>query len=190
MMDELALSANMDPYQFRRQHLATSPRALAVLDQVATNANWGGTVPSGRARGIALSQCFNSIVAEVVEISAPAAGQIKIHNVWCAVDCGRAINPDAVKAQIEGGIVHGINAALWEQVTFTAGKSSVSNFNNTRKIKLREMPQINVYIMPANPNVPIGGIGEPGVPPIAPALANAYYSLTGNRVRTLPFFPR
>ena len=190
MMDELAVAVQMDPYQFRRQHLQTSPRALAVLDKVATNANWGGTVPSGRARGIALSQCFNSIVAEVVEISAPAAGQIKLHTVWCVVDCGRAINPDQVKAQMEGGIVHGINAALWEQVKFTAGKSSVSNFNNTRKIKLREMPQINVQIMPTNPNAPIGGIGEPGVPAIAPAIANAYYKLTGNRVRTLPFFPR
>ncbi len=190
MMDELAVSANLDPYQFRRQHLQTSPRALAVLDRAATMANWGGAVPSGRARGIALAQCFGSIVAQVVEISAPTAGQIKIHNIWCAVDCGRAINPDSVKAQIEGGIVHGINAALWEQVKFTAGKSSVTNFNNTRKIKLREMPQINIELMPTDPNVPLGGVGEPGVPAIAPAIANAYFKLTGTRVRRLPFFPQ
>ena len=190
MMDELALAAQIDPYQFRRQHLQTSPRGLAVLDKVAAIANWGASVPSGRAKGIAFSQCFGSIVALVVELSAPAAGQITLHNMWCAVDCGRAINPDAVKAQIEGGIVHGINAALWEQVKFTAGRASVSNFNNTRKIKLREMPQVNIELMPTNPVAPIGGIGEPGVPTVAPAIANAYFKLTGNRVRTLPFFPR
>ncbi len=190
MMDELAHKAGMDPYQFRRNHLANSARALAVLDQVATNANWGGSVPSGHAKGIALSQCFNSIVAEVVELSVPAAGQIRLHNIWCVIDCGRAVNPDAVKAQIEGGIVHGLNAALWESVTFTAGRSNVSNFNNTRKIKLREMPNVNVFIMPANPAAPIGGVGEPGVPAIAPAIANAYYTLTGERVRRLPFFPQ
>ena len=189
-MDELAAAANVDPYQFRRQHLETSPRALAVLDKVAADASWNGTVPNGRARGIALSQCFGSIIAQVVEISAPTTGSIKLHNVWCAIDCGRAVNPEQVRAQIEGGIVHGINAALWEQVKFTAGKSSVSNFNNTRKIKLREMPQINVSIMPPNPNVSIGGVGEPGVPPIAPALANAYFKLTGTRIRRLPFFPQ
>ena len=190
MMDELAVSIQADPYQFRRRHLTNSPRALAVLDQVAANSNWGGSVPSGRARGMALSQCFGSIVAQVVEISAPAANQIKLHNIWCVLDCGRAINPDSVKAQVEGGIVHGINAALWEQVKFTAGRASVSNFNNTRKLKLREMPQINVFLMPPNPSAPIGGVGEPGVPTTAPAIANAYFKLTGNRVRTLPFFPQ
>jgi len=189
MMDELAASAGIDPYEFRRMHLDTSPRALAVLDKVATDANWAGSVPSGRARGIAMTQCFGSIVAEVVEISLQTSGQIRLHNIWCAVDCGRAVNPEQVKAQIEGGIVHGINAALWEQVKFTGGMSSVSNFNNTRKIKLREMPQINISIMPPNPNVSVGGVGEPGVPAIAPAIANAYFKLTGNRIRRLPFFP-
>jgi isoquinoline 1-oxidoreductase beta subunit len=189
MMDELAAAAGVDPYQFRRQHLLSTPRGLAVLDRVAAISNWGGTVPSGRARGIAFSQCFGSIVAQVVELSV-VSGQIKLHNIWCVVDCGRAINPDAVKAQIEGGIVHGLNAALWERVTFTAGRSNVRNFNNTRKIRLREMPQLTIELIPTNPNAPIGGIGEPGVPCIAPAIANAYFRLTGNRVRTLPFFPR
>lgn len=190
MMDELAESAGIDPYEFRRMHLDTSPRALAVLDKVAADANWNGSVPSGRARGIAMTQCFGSIVAEVVEISLLTGGQIRLHNIWCAVDCGRAVNPEQVKAQIEGGIVHGINAALWEQVTFTAGRSNVSNFNNTRKIKLREMPQISISIMPPNPNASIGGVGEPGVPAIAPAIANAYFKLTGTRLRRLPFFPQ
>ncbi len=190
MMDELAHKAGIDPYQFRRNHLQNSARSLAVLDQVATNSNWGGSVPNGRARGIALAQCFGTIVAEVVELSVPTAGQIRIHNVWCVIDCGRAVNPDAVKAQVEGGIVHGLNAALWESVTFTAGRSNVSNFNNTKKIKLREMPAVNIFIMPANPSAPIGGVGEPAVAPIAPAIANAYYSLTGERVRRLPFFPQ
>ena len=189
MMDELAAAAGVDPYQFRRQHLLNTPRGLAVLDRVAAISNWGGPVPNGRARGIAFSQCFGSIVAQVVELSV-VSGQIKLHNIWCVVDCGRAINPDAVKAQIEGGIVHGLNAALWERVTFTAGRSNVRNFNNTRKIKLREMPNLTIELIPTDPNAPIGGIGEPGVPCIAPAIANAYFRLTGNRVRTLPFFPR
>jgi isoquinoline 1-oxidoreductase beta subunit len=190
MMDELAVAAGLDPLEFRRRHLAGSPRALAVLNKAASIANWSAAPATGRAKGLALLQGFGSMVALVVEISAPTAGQIKLQNVWCAVDCGRAVNPDSVRSQIEGGIVHGINAALWEQVKFTAGKSSVRNFNNTRKIKLREMPKITVELMPTDPTAPIGGMGEPGVPTIAPAIANAYFRLTGTRVRRLPFFPQ
>lgn len=190
MMDELADAAGIDPVEFRRRHLTNSPRALALLNKAATISNWTAAPATGRAKGFAMLQGFGSMVALVAELSVPAAGSIKLHNVWAAVDCGRAVNPDSVRSQIEGGIVHGINAALWEQVKFTAGKSSVTNFNNTRKLKLREMPLITVEIMPTDPTVGIGGLGEPGVPAIAPAIANAYFRLTGTRVRRLPFFPR
>lgn len=189
MIDELAAAIRMDPYLLRRQLLRSDPRGLAVLDQAASLANWGGAVPSGRARGIALAWAFNSVVAEVAEVSVPTTGQLRVHRVWCAVDCGRPVNPDQITAQMQGGIVHGISAALWGLVTFTAGKASVRNFDAYPMMKLRQMPEITVQIMPPNPAVPIGGIGEPGVPPIAPALANAYFKLTGQRVRTLPFFP-
>ncbi len=189
MVDELAAKAKMDPYLLRRQLLVNDARGLAVLDQAASLAGWGGRVSSGHARGIALAWAFNSVVAQVVEISAKTTGQLTVHKVWCAVDCGRAINPDAIVAQMEGGIVHGINAALWGQITFTNGQASARNFDRYPMLKLRSMPTIAVQIMPGDPTVPIGGIGEPGVPPIAPALANAYFTLTGTRLRTLPFFP-
>ena len=189
MIDELAATIRMDPYLLRRQLLRNDARGRAVLDQAASLANWGGAVPSGRARGIALAWAFNSVVAQVAEISAPLAGQLKVHRVWCAVDCGRPINPDAITAQMQGGIVHGLGAALWGEVKFTSGRASVRNFDTYPMLRLRQMPEIAVQIMPANPAVPVGGIGEPGVPPIAPAIANAYFTLTGQRVRTLPFFP-
>jgi isoquinoline 1-oxidoreductase beta subunit len=128
-------------------------------------------------------------VAQVVEISAPAAGQMTIHDVYCAVDCGRAVNPNSVAAQMEGGIVHGMNAALWGQIKFTNGTASARNFDSHPMMRPRQMPRVRVVVMPPNPNVPIGGIGEPGVPPVAPALANAYFKLTGKRIRDLPFFP-
>ena len=134
-----------------------------------------------------MSEWFGTIVCEVVEISQPAAGSLKVHRVACAVDCGIVINPNQVEAQMQGGIVHGLNAALWGQVTFTAGKANQKNFNNYRMIRMSEMPQITVQVVQSG--VSPSGIGEPGVPPIAPALANAYSRLRGSRVRTLPFFP-
>ena len=189
MIDELATAAGVDPYQFRRRLLANDPRGLAVLDKVASMSGWGGTVPAGRARGMAFAWSFNSAVAEVFEISSPAAGQMRIHNAWCAIDCGRPVNPDSVAAQMEGGIVHGVSAALWGQITFTAGRASVRNFDGYPMVRMRQMPNVSVAVMPMNPAVPIGGVGEPGVPPVAPALANAWAKLTGQRVRDLPFFP-
>ncbi|MBS1787461.1 MAG: xanthine dehydrogenase family protein molybdopterin-binding subunit [Acidobacteria bacterium] len=187
MMDELAKFAGEDPYLFRRNRL-TDPRWIAVLDAAAQLGGWNTPVPSGRARGIAISKAFNSIVAEVFEISQTTSG-VKIHKVACAIDCGRPVNPDSIKAQMQGGIVHGINATLWGQQTFKAGAAVSKNFNRSRMMRLNEMPVISVTILPPNPNVPIGGIGEPAVPPVAPALANAYAKLTGQRIRALPFFP-
>ncbi len=133
--------------------------------------------------------CFDSIVAEVIEIASPSTNSLSVVRVSCAIDCGRPVNPDSIEAQMQGGIVHGINATLWGQVTFKNGVGSVRNFDQNRMLKEAEMPQIDVTILPANPNVPVGGVGEPGVPPVAPAIANAYFALTGKRVRSLPFFP-
>ena len=188
LLGSLALLAGEDPYLFRRARL-TDARWIAVLDAAAALGNWNAPVPAGRARGIAIGKAFNSIVAEVIEISQPAAGSLKVHRVSCAVDCGRPVNPGSIQAQMQGGIVHGLNATLWGQQTFKAGVAQSANFNRSRMLRLNEMPQIDVTIMPPDPNVPIGGIGEPGVPTVAPALANAYARLTGQRIRTLPFFP-
>jgi isoquinoline 1-oxidoreductase beta subunit len=136
---------------------------------------------------MAIGMAFNTWVCEVVEISQPAAGAIKVHRVDCFVDCGTVINPDSVEAQMQGSILHGLNAALWGQTTFTAGKANQLNFNRNRVMRISEMPRVTVDILPST-ELPTG-VGEPGVPPLAPALANAYARLTGTRVRSLPFFP-
>ena len=188
MIDELAIAAKVDPFTFRYNHLANSPRVQAVLwaADLATQA-WRNTLAAGHAWGVAIVESFGTIVCEVVEISQPAAGTMKVHRVHCVIDCGTVINPDSVEAQMQGGIVHALNAALWGQSTFSAGKAVQQNFRNYRVMRMTEMPQVTVQIV-ASANPP-SGVGEPGVPPLAPALANAYARLTGNRVRTLPFFP-
>ncbi len=186
-IDEIANSLGVDPFTYRQGLLVNSPRHLAVLQAAADLGNWSNSLPSGHARGIAISEAFGTVVAEVVEISNATATSLNIVSVACAVDCGRVINPDSVTAQMEGGIAHGISAALWGKVTFQNGVASVRNFNNYRMLRMREMPRISVQILPSTN--PPSGAGEPGVPPIGPALANAYYTLTGQRIRTLPFFP-
>ncbi len=188
MMDELARAANIDPFTFRYNHLANSPRFQAVLwaaDMMTSP--WRKALPAGHAWGVAIAESFGTVVCEVVEISQPAAGSIRVHRVACVVDCGTVINPDSVEAQMQGGIVHALNAALWGQITFTAGKANQLNFNKNRVMRVNEMPQVDVQIV--NSTEPPSGVGEPGVPPLAPALANAYARLTGIRQRSLPFFP-
>jgi isoquinoline 1-oxidoreductase beta subunit len=186
-IDELALAAGKDPMAFRRVLLANNTRALAVLDAVAQISNWSSAPPRGSARGVAFLVGFGSIVAEVAEISLTSTQTIKVNKIFCAVDCGTPVNPDSIEAQMQGGIVHGLSAALWGQVTFTAGKPNVTNFNNYRVLRPREMPAVTVQVVPSSG--PIGGIGETGVPCVAPAIANAYAKLTGTRLRTLPFYP-
>jgi isoquinoline 1-oxidoreductase beta subunit len=192
MMDELAAAAGADPYTFRRA-LLTDPRWIAVLDAAATLGNWNTPPPSGRARGIAIGTAFNSIVAEVVEISQVTTTSLKVNRVSCAIDCYVSVNPGSIQAQLQGGIVHGMNAALYGKQNFVNGAAQAKNFNQSRMIRLQEMPQIDISIIPnpaaASRTTNIGGVGELGVPTFAPALANAYFKLTGTRVRTLPFFP-
>lgn len=192
MIDELAAAAGQDPYYFRTR-LLTDARWMAVLNAAAAAGNWSAPVPAGSARGIAIGAAFNSIVAQVVEISSATSTSIKVNRVSVAIDCYLAVNPASVEAQITGGVVHGLNAALYGRQTFSNGAAQGKNFNVNRMIRLSEMPQVKVVIIPAPPaadrTVPIGGVGELGVPTFAPALANAYFRLTGKRVRTLPFFP-
>jgi isoquinoline 1-oxidoreductase subunit beta len=191
MMDELAAAAGLDPYQFRRARI-TDPRWMAVLEAAANASGWGTPAASGRARGIAIGTAFNSIVAQVVEVSSSNGG-LRVERVWVVIDSYLTVNPASVEAQIVGGVVHGINAALYGKQTFVNGAAQVKNFNNSRMIRLSEMPAVKVLVMPppavANRAVPIGGVGELGVPTLAPAMANAYFRLTGKRVRSLPFFP-
>lgn len=185
-IDELAHAAGADPLAFRQGLLAANPRALAVLNAVASLSGWSSPPPSGRARGLAFLSGFGSLVAMVAEVTS-ANGNLRPTRMFCAVDCGTAVNPDSIEAQIQGGIVHGLSATLWGQATFAAGASKLSNFNSYRMVRGGEMPQVAVTIV--NSAGPIGGIGEVGVPCVAPALANAWARLTGARQRTLPFYP-
>lgn len=185
-IDELALLAGTDPLAYRQRLLANDPRSLAVLNAAAALAGWGTALPAGRARGIAFHAGFGSIVCQVAEISGTTPATIKVWKVACVIDCGRAINPDTVEAQMQSGIVHGMTAALWGKMTFTNGRASPTNFGDAkyRMMKMRDMPQVSVQIIESGEA--LGGVGEPGVPPIAPAIANAYAALTGTRLRTLP----
>jgi len=186
MIDMLAAAARKDPFEFR-YGIVTDARALAVLQAADQLSAWRKTLPAGHAWGVAFAQSFGTMVCEVFDISQPVAGSIKVHRVACVVDCGLAINPGSIEAQMQGGIIHGLSAALWGQVTFSAGVAKQTNFSSYRALRLGEAPDITVQIIPST-NDP-SGTGEPAVPPVAPALANAYARLTGSRVTNLPFFP-
>jgi len=184
-MDELALAAKADPVEYRRALLAKSPRGRAVLELAAKQAGWGEKLPPGRGRGIALMYSgWDTYVAQVAEVSVSEAGEVRVHRVVCAVDCGTVVNPDIVKAQIEGGVVFGIGGALWGEVTLKNGRVEQSNFHNVRVLRINETPAIEVHLV-RNSEAP-GGIGEPGTAVTAPALANAVFAATGKRIRTLP----
>jgi isoquinoline 1-oxidoreductase beta subunit len=155
----------------------------AVLELAAEKAGWGSPPPPGRARGLAVHESFGSIVAQVAEVSA-GAGRIRVHRVVCAVDCGVCVNPLGVRAQMESGIAFGLSAALYGELTIRQGRVMESNFHDYRILRLHEMPQVDVYIVDSREKP--GGVGEPGTPPIAPAVANAVFALTGQRLRDLP----
>ena len=187
-IDELSVALRQDPLAYRRSLLSGDPRTLAVLDRAASDLGWSTPPAAGVARGIALSNGFGSIVALAVEVSQPSAGVMKVRRVACAVDCGLAVNPGQVESQMQGGIIQGISSAFWGQTTFSKGVASSRNFSNTRMLLLRETPAITVSIIQSGLES-LGGIGEVAVPPTAPALANAWFRLTGTRMRSLPFFP-
>ncbi len=182
-IDELAHAAGQDPYTYRRSLLAAKPRHLAVLDRAAKEAGWGTPLPAGRARGIAVCESFGSYVAEVAEISLDG-GAVRVHKVTIAADVGVVVNPDMVKAQMEGAMIYGLSAALYGKITLAEGRVEQGNFGEYPPVRLAETPQVNVHLV-ASAELP-GGVGEPGTPPIAPAVANALFQLTGKRIRSLP----
>ncbi len=182
-LDEVAHAGGKDPYELRRALLAKQPRLLAVLELAAQKAKWGSKLPPGVGRGIATHFSFDSYVAQVIEASVEK-GAVRVHRVVCAVDCGLAINPDTVKAQMEGGIIFGLTAALKTEITLKDGRVEQGNFHDYQMLRIFESPEIEVHIVPSSENPT--GVGEPGVPPVAPALANAIFAATGKRIRRLP----
>lgn len=182
-LDELAHAAGKDPLELRRELLRDHPRHLAVLELAAAKAGWGDSLGAGRGRGVAVHESFSSFVAEVVEVSVKG-DTFTVDKVVCAVDCGIAVNPDVIKAQMEGGIAYALSAALREEVTLTEGEVQQRNFDRYQILRIDEMPAVEVHIMSSNE--PPTGVGEPGVPPLAPALANALFPATGKRIHRLP----
>ncbi|MEO1200782.1 MAG: xanthine dehydrogenase family protein molybdopterin-binding subunit [Pseudomonadota bacterium] len=182
--DEVARATGKDPVQMRLDLLsADHPRHTAVLQAVADLAEQGGAMPDGRTRGVALHESFNSVVAQIAEVSVDGA-DVTVHKVWCAVDCGTAINPDTIKAQMEGSVGFGLGSILAEEITITAGVVDQGNYDTYRPLRIDAMPDVEVAIVPSD-NPPTG-VGEPAVPPIGPAVANAILSATGRPVRQLP----
>jgi isoquinoline 1-oxidoreductase beta subunit len=183
-IDELAALAGQDPYAYRRDLLAGKPRHLAVLEKVATESGWGKPLAAGHFQGIALQESFGSIVAQVVEASVADGKTVKVHRVTAAVDCGFAINPDQVVAQIQSAVVYGLSAALYGEITLDQGRVQQGNFDDYPILRLADSPAIDVHIV--ENGGPLGGLGEPGLPPLAPALAGAIFAATGKRIRRLP----
>jgi len=188
MIDEVAAAAGRDPLALRRDLLKDQPRHLGVLNLAAEKAGWDTALPAGRARGIAVHKSFDSYVAQVAEITAREDGDFKVDRVVCAVDCGVAVNPDNVKAQMEGGIGYGLGHALRNEITLTDGAVDQSNFHDYEPMRMSDMPVVETHIV-ASAEAPTG-VGEPGTPPAAPAVANAVFRATGERIRTLPFSKR
>ena len=181
--DEVAAAGRQDPLELRRRLLAHQARHLAVLNLAAEKAGWGKPLPAGHTRGIAVAESFGSYVAEVAEVAIDG-GQVRVQRVVCAVDCGQVINPDTVVAQMESGIVYGLTATLKGAISIAQGRVQQGNFDDYPLLRMSELPSIEVYLLPSD--AAPGGVGEPGVPPLAPAVCNAVFAATGRPVRTLP----
>tara|TARA_B100001013_G_scaffold7349_1_gene4549 strand:- start:49 stop:1068 length:1020 start_codon:yes stop_codon:yes gene_type:complete len=186
-MDELAFEAGEDPVQYRLKLLVDSPRNTGVLKMAAQKAGWGNPLPNGIFQGVSCHGSFGSYVAQVAEVSVQEDTGIKVHRVVCAVDCGQVINPSIVEAQMESSIVYGLSATLNGEITIEKGGVVQSNFHEFEVLRINEMPQVEVHIVESKE--PPGGVGEPGLPPIAPAVANAVFAATGKRIRKLPIKP-
>ncbi len=183
-VDELAHAAGKDPFEYRRALLGKAPRHKGALERAADRAGWGAPLPPGRHRGIAVAFSYGSYAAQVAEVSVDRDGGVRVHRVVCAIDCGLPVNPDQIRAQMEGGIVWGLTAALRGAITIAQGRVQQSNFHDYPMLRIDEMPVVEVHIVPSQ-EAP-GGVGEPGVPPIAPAVCNAIFAATGTRIRRLP----
>ncbi|MBK1720941.1 xanthine dehydrogenase family protein molybdopterin-binding subunit [Thiocystis violacea] len=182
-LDELAAAAGQDPLMMRRHLLAGSPRHLRLLDRIGERAGWGAAATQGLGRGLALVAAFESLIAMVAEV-ALEGGRVRVHRVFCVVDCGRVVNPDLVRGQIQGGVAYGLTAALKGEISFTDGQVDQLDFEQYPLLRFGEMPEVVIDILPSDADP--GGVSGLGVPPIAPAVANAVFALTGERVRSLP----
>jgi isoquinoline 1-oxidoreductase subunit beta len=183
-IDELAAAAEQDPVAYRRALLGASPRATGVLELAAEKAGWGGPLAAGQGRGIALLHAFGSYIGQVAEVAVTPHGDVRVTRVVCAVDCGVIVNPDTVRAQMEGGIIFGITGALFGEITIKNGRVEQHNFHDYRMLRLNEAPAIEVYLVPSTE--PPGGVGEPGTSAVMPAITNAIFAATGKRIRRLP----
>ena len=184
-MDELALAAKQDPVAYRLALLGKSPRAKAVLETAAEAAGWGEKLPAGRGRGVSLMYSgWDTYLAQVFDVEVPKSGDVRVLRVVSAVDCGTVVNPDTVKAQIESGLVYGISAALWGEITVKNGRVQQNSFPDYRVVRMNEMPEIQVHLVKSSE--PPGGMGEPSTAGTAGALANAVFAATGKRIRRLP----
>ncbi len=182
--DEVAHAAGKDPVEMRRALLAKHPRNLRVMELAVEKSGWGKPLPAGWGRGIAVHESFGSFLAEVAEVSVSSEGVPRVHRVVCAIDCGPVVNPDTIQAQMESGIIFGLTAALYGEITFDKGRVQQRNFHDYRMLRIHETPEIEVHIVPSTDKQ--GGVGEPGVAPIAAAVGNAIFAATGKRVRRLP----
>jgi isoquinoline 1-oxidoreductase beta subunit len=183
-MDELALAAGKDPMEYRKMLLGGKDRYLALIDKLEQVSGWKSK-GKNEGYGVAITECFSSIVGEVVKVSKRPEGGVKIDKVWAVMDCGWYVNPDIIKAQVEGSIIMALGAATKHATTFKDGKAVEQNFNTYKMPRIQDTPEIEVYNM--DNDEPAGGVGEPGLPPFTPALTNAIFDLTGKRIRTLPF---
>ena len=184
-IDELAQAGGHDPYKFRRTLLAHRPDFIGVLDKIADNSDWGKPLPSGHGRGIAIHECYGTIIGQVAEVSVNPKGEVRVHRVVAAVDCGHVVNPSIVEAQIQGGIIYGLSAALYGDLTIKNGVIQENNFDQYEMVRLADAPKIEVYLALTG-GKKWGGIGEPGTAATAPSVANAVFAATGTRVRKLP----
>jgi isoquinoline 1-oxidoreductase subunit beta len=183
-IDELAAAAKKDPVEYRRALLGKSPRVLGALNLAAEKAGWGQALPPGVGRGVSVQFAMGSYLSQIADVEVSKDGEVMVRRVICAVDCGQMVNPDTILAQIEGGIIFGISAALWGEITLKNGRVEQHNFNDYRVLRINETPLIEVHLVKSS-EAP-GGIGEPGTIGIAPALANAIFAATGKRIRKLP----
>ena len=184
-VDELAHAAGQDAYKFRRALLAHRPDFIGVLDKIAEKSDWGKPLPAGRGRGIAIFECYDTIIGQVAEVTVSQKGQVRVDRVVAGVDCGHVVNPGIVEAQIQGGVIYGLSAALYGEITIKDGQVEQSNFDSYEVVRLADTPKIEVYLALSG-GKKWGGIGEPGTAATAPAIANAVFAATGTRVRSMP----